>query len=397
MGTYDLFRNIAQANLTSKERSVSQIQYDIASDFYDSPSYQSVTINEDTRDVQIVDESAINKKPNKKRMLALPNETFNIGEVVVWNSENWLITNLDSDIGVQTRGIIDRCNNILSFYNNHTPYILPCIISAVGNSLGMSVDETKYITDISDVIMVKVPDNSTSRLIEIDDIFKIGKRNYKVTNDSDIIENGLLIFKMQVTLEEVVIPIYSYAIEILNGIEQTIRSGETLTLNVQVEDNGIVVTPTPALLYETSDSTVCTVNNSGIVLVTAISGNAIITVKLVSDNTIMNTIKIIATSESQINYNYTLIGNLQPDTQIFYNQTRSFTATKYDSLNNIIPTQFLFQVVGNTPLDKYLLTVLNNIQCTVKALGYPYTITLRAIDINSNQYIDKPITLKSLI
>jgi len=191
-------------------------------------------------------------------------------------------------------------------------------------------------------------------------------------------------------------PIYNYTIEILNGEEQTIKSGETLTLNIRVENDGILVTPTPELIYETSNGAICTVDDNGVVLATADSGSAVVTVKLASDINVSANITIKDSPSAVINYLYTLTGNVQPDTQILYNQIRTFTAVKYDSSNNIVPTEFLFSVVGDVPTDKYLLTVLSDTQCSVKCTGYVYTIILRAMDINGGQYIDKNIKLKSL-
>ena len=45
MSTYDLFRKMAQSDLTTKDREVYQIKYDIAQEFDDSPSYESVLID----------------------------------------------------------------------------------------------------------------------------------------------------------------------------------------------------------------------------------------------------------------------------------------------------------------------------------------------------------------
>lgn len=141
MGTYDLFRTIAKSDLTSKERTIEQMQYDILADFYDSPSYQSVTINNTSRDVQILDENAITKNPNKKRILCKPDEDINIGDDIVWNSEHWLCTNVDSDKTVYAKGIIERCNNTLKFYKNKVLYSLPCIFT----DISIDMEESKFM------------------------------------------------------------------------------------------------------------------------------------------------------------------------------------------------------------------------------------------------------------
>ena len=391
MGTYDLFRKIVQSDLTSKERSISQIQNDIISDFYDSPSYQSVTISSVVRDVQIVDESAINKKPNKKRMLALPNETFNIGEVVVWNSENWLLTNLDSDIGVQTKGIIERCNNTLTFYKNHNLYTTPCIIESSVQLYRMSLDETKYISELSDNIVVRIPNNITASLIEINDIFSIGKFNYKLTNMSDVVETGLLVLKLQIVLEQPIT--HTFTLDITNGTIANIQTGTTLQLNTNVYDNNKLISPTPSLTYTSSNTSVATVNSSG--LVTGVtSGTATITVKLTSDNTIQDSISVNITAIPQNNYTYSLLSTSIPDTEIVINQTKSYVVTKYNNGVAIAQT-FTFSVVGDT--SAYQLVMVDGNNCTVKALKSSGIITLKAVDDSDiSKYVEKNITLKNI-
>jgi len=391
MGTYDLFRTIAQSNLTTKERSISQIKNDIIADFYDSPSYQSVTISSVVRDVQIVDESAINKKPNKKRMLALPNETFNIGEVVVWNSENWLLTNLDSDIGVQTKGIIERCNNTLTFYKNHNLYTTPCIIESSVQLYRMSLDETKYISELSDNIVVRIPNNITASLIEINDIFSIGKFNYKLTNMSDVVETGLLVLKLQIVLEQPIT--HTFTLDITNGTIANIQTGTTLQLNTNVYDNNILISPTPSLTYTSSNTSVATVNSSG--LVTGVtSGTATITVKLTSDNTIQDSISVNITAIPQNNYTYSLLSTSIPDTEIVINQTKSYVVTKYNNGVAIAQT-FTFSVVGD--ISAYQLVVVDGNNCTVKALKSSGIITLKAVDDSDiSKYVEKNITLKNI-
>jgi len=201
MGQYDLFRKISQSNLTPKQRTVTQIQNDILSDFEDTPSYQSVTINNSTtpQDVQIVTATNIVSKQNYKKMLSKPLETFNVGDVVVWGSLTYLVTDIDEDKQVQTKGTIQLCNNTLSFYlaTDATPILhsIPCVIN---NRVILNKDENKYLSTVDNQFFMMVSSNSITQQIKPNDIFQIGIYNYEIiTVPDDISIPGVLIFKLK--------------------------------------------------------------------------------------------------------------------------------------------------------------------------------------------------------
>lgn len=123
MGQYDLFRKIAQSNLTSKERQINEIQRDILNDFDDSPSFETITIASTSYKVRIVEESSLNKNPNKKRILMKPGDSLGVGNTILWNFNNWLVTDLDDDNSVYCVGIIEKCNNTLTIQTGVTETI----------------------------------------------------------------------------------------------------------------------------------------------------------------------------------------------------------------------------------------------------------------------------------
>lgn len=199
MGQYDLFRKIAQSNLTSKEREVNQIKNDIIRDFYSSPSYESVLIDDISRNVQIVTVTNNTTKENFKKMLSLPNEVFTVGQIVTWNSNKFIVTDIDENQQIQTKGTIQLCNNTLKYYKTNVLYNVPCVIT---DKLSMSTDDNKYFSTMADEMYILVSNNTTTQLIEIDDIFKIGKFNWQVKNINDVVMQGLLKIRVQITTEE---------------------------------------------------------------------------------------------------------------------------------------------------------------------------------------------------
>lgn len=293
----------------------------ISTEFINSTSYKQVEINDVDRNVRIVEENSLIKNPNRKRLICYPDETISVGEIVIWNSENWICVNNDTTSEINDIGIIEKSNNTLSFYNSHILYTIPCIISAMGNSLGLNTDETKYISDLSTDIFVKVPNDSTSLLIEINQSFQIGKYNYEVENISDIIEPGLLILKMK--FSEIGEISHSFAVNILNGSSISIQQGATLQLNVEITDNNVVLSPTPTVTYSSSNTAKATVSSTG--LVTAVStGSCVITS---SYNGVSDSITINVVAEVTDNYTISISGL----NSIKINKSETYEATIYNN------------------------------------------------------------------
>lgn len=132
-------------------------------------------------------------------MLSKPLETFNVGDVVVWGSLTYLVTDIDEDKQVQTKGTIQLCNNTLSFYlaTDATPTLhsIPCVIN---NRVILNKDENKYISTVDNQFYMMVSSNSITQQIKPNDIFQIGIYNYQVmTVPDDISIPGVLIFKLK--------------------------------------------------------------------------------------------------------------------------------------------------------------------------------------------------------
>jgi hypothetical protein len=83
-----------------------------------------------------------------------------------------------------------------------------------------------------------------------------------------------------------------------------------------------------------------------------------------------------------------------PDSEIKLNQTKTYTATKYN--NGVAITQgFTFSVSGDA--TAYTLTTLDSNNCTLKCLKSGYTVILSATDTSDvTKVTTKSITLKSL-
>ena len=288
------------------------------SDFEDSPSCQTVTINNVSREVQIVTITNSSKE-NYKRILSKPNETFNVGDIVVWDGMTFLITDIDEDQQIQTKGTIQLCNNILSFYStaDSTLYSIPCII---GNKVNLKTDESKYITTVSNELYLTISNTSINRQIQVGDIFTIGLSNYKIsTVCDDISVVGLLIFKVEYSEE--LQENHVYTVTILNT-DAILHINNTLALDVICTDNSQVVT-SPTITYLSSDTDVATVLNG--VITCLAEGTVIITTTF---NSVSDTLNLTVQSEV-IPDNYTVL--VSGSSTVKLNSNITLTSTVFNN------------------------------------------------------------------
>lgn len=383
MGQYNLFRKISQSSLTEKERTVDLIKNDILNDFQRSPSFYEVYIGDILREVQIITD-----RKNNKKILSKPNESFNLGDVVTWNGNKFLVIDIDEDNQIQTKGVIQLCNNYLNFYDqNHILYQIPCII---GNNISTSLEETKYMIENDDNITIRIPNNDITSSININDIYKIGRWNYKVISLSDIVEPGLLVLKMEFVTENQ--EEHVYTLEILNGNNLQIAQSQSLTLNVEVRDNGEIIS-TPPLSYYSSDENIATIDSSGVVSILT-TGTVIFTATMSSDEIVNDSITVEIIADEQNNFTYVFTPSMLPKDEIIIGQTKDYNVQQYNNGDPIDQT-FTFSIIGDP--TSYKFTVIDGNNCRIEALKSGYTITLKAVDNNNTANVaEQVIALKNL-
>jgi len=263
------------SNYSSKEEMVSDVKdnYDIRR--YYSAEGKSVTIDNTT--TQVIIQSHLNPLNEGKydKKIHMPIETVvDTGSIVEWEGNKWIIiSNIDNLQAYKTASMI-KSNNTLQFYDStSTLHSIPCIISKGS----ISLDEQKIISTLDSEIAIQISNTSITRQIPMNYVFKIGMRNYSVTDINDITVNGLLLIKMVYSEVEQVVPTHNYSVDILNGLTASITQSGTLQLNISITDNSIEISPTPIISYVSSDESVCTVDSSGLVTAINSEGNCTIT------------------------------------------------------------------------------------------------------------------------
>ena len=427
----------SDSNYSSKEEIVSDVKENFDIRRYYSAEGSPAII--DTIATQVIIQSHLNPLNEGKydKKIHMPIETVvNTGSIVEWEGSKWIIvSNIDNLQAYKTASMI-KSNNTLQFYDStSTLHSIPCIISKGS----ISLDEQKIISTLDSEIAIQISNTSITRQIPMNYIFKLGMRNYTVTDINDITVNGLLLIKM--VYSEVSQPIPTYTISILNG--NNIQADKNNTLQLQIQVNATVnnittiVSPTPLLIFNSSNDGICTVDSNGLCtfhlesspswdletiideemvldldktyeltddgkfLLNDLFGSdavpgVVVSVKLALDESVVGYVNIDVYDVPMDNITYTLVGNSQSDAEIKYNQIKTYVAHKFNNVTEIENIDFVFSIIaGNTPSNAYQLITINGNSCSIKALKYGYTITLRATD--NDNYIDKSIQLKSLL
>ena len=344
---------------------VNNMKNTISTEFKNSTSYNLVKINNVDRDVRIVEESAIIKNPNKKRLLCYPDETISVGDIILWDSENWICTETDTTSQVSDVGIISKCNNVINIHKNNTSYQIPCTIS---KSLSLNTEDNQYIETVDNSLFLTVSNTSITQQINVNDIYRIGKYNYQISSvPDDISQQGLLIFKMKYS--EVEQEEHVYTLTILNNDNLQIAQSQSLIINTILTDNKEIVS-SPNLLYSSSDEDIATIDKNGIVSILNV-GNVVISVSMSADNTISDSINIEIIEDEIHNYTVEISGS----NFITKGFTSNYSCIFKDN-GNVITKESTFWLTGTDNLPTTLATITSqntvNNTCIIRgdSLGY---------------------------
>lgn len=176
MGKYDLFRKLTKSSLSDTDRSLSTLKSDILREFKRSPSYKIVKINGSDREVHWVDENAINRNPDKKRILSKPDEYINVGDMVLEGNKYWLCTNSDTT-AINTNGIIEKCNKLLKWVYNDDTLEEWCILTRTG----VNINEGRYMLIGTSEFAVIIQNNYNTKKIKRDMRFIFNNNAYTVS------------------------------------------------------------------------------------------------------------------------------------------------------------------------------------------------------------------------
>jgi len=114
-----------------------------------------------------------------------------------------VVSRVSSVGGAYKTAQIYKTNNTLTFYKNDISYKVPYV---VGKVLFDTEDTKKYVEVINTNVYITISNNSTTSLLDINDVISLGRFNYRIVDIDDISKSGLLILKYEKVTTEQEIP-----------------------------------------------------------------------------------------------------------------------------------------------------------------------------------------------
>lgn len=197
MADYSLYNTrINQYGYNKRDRVINKEKEYLYRKLSDHPSAQIVSIGDLERLLVVVS----TENAYVKKIISLPEETFEAGQLVEYKSENWLITESDLDDQIQTKGKMTLCPNTLKFQNSSGVILsYPYFVDTTYPSL--SENKTIVTSDTTRKIVLSLDDETKQFFIDkrfMGDVFNNTPQVWKIIDLDSSSKRGLLI----VTLEK---------------------------------------------------------------------------------------------------------------------------------------------------------------------------------------------------
>lgn len=170
-----------------------KMKHFISNSFMKSPSYFDVLINGEPRGIQVIEGLEGNNF-----ILTRPDERVSVGDLVVWEGEEYLVMFVRNNATVQVKAEIHKCNETLKWQDDEgIIHEVPCILMDKTSVYSDGLSKTKFISMGTDQISITVSTSVDVTKLPVDKrfIFNHDENNiYKTNRKDDILNKGLTLF-----------------------------------------------------------------------------------------------------------------------------------------------------------------------------------------------------------
>lgn len=124
------------------------------------------------------------------------------GSLVEFDNIRWLVTSPIYDKQAYKVASVKKSIYTLSYYKNSILYKIPIVVESGVRLYSQGQKENKYFPTLENELIIYAPNNKNTESIREDNVFRIGKNNYKVMSVQDVLIDGLLVIKVETTTEE---------------------------------------------------------------------------------------------------------------------------------------------------------------------------------------------------
>ena len=180
--TYELGRIVSRSNGVNsmKELQIRDIRNKITRDFRKSIDAEDVKINREDHLILITRDKG---DEQIKRIKSLPDDRFDLGDIVNWNGVDYIVYKMDADRRIQSKGKMYECNVKLRWKNKNGVII---------ERVGKSEDATKYGEGTEGTFRLRVGKFQLKVLIRLDPETVLINRDDRFIIDSEMFKDVLV-------------------------------------------------------------------------------------------------------------------------------------------------------------------------------------------------------------
>lgn len=229
---------------TPQDRFIEDFQALVDEEFSNATTIQTILHNGSEVTVRVVgrfNTESLTRDNDNFQKIIFDDKDYNVvaGDILEFDEYKWLVTDINIS-PVSKSCSVTKSTHSLTINKNGISSEVPIVIESAVRLYSLGQDSTKYTNTLSDEIIVYTPSSAN---IEVDDVYKIGKRNYKVMTVQDVLFDGLLVVKMEVTVEEVEEveePIEPPATGLfISPTDNSIVRNKTKVFTAQIFNNGV--------------------------------------------------------------------------------------------------------------------------------------------------------------
>lgn len=184
---YELGRIISRSNGVNsmKELQIRDIKHKLTMDFQKTIDADDVLINGEKHLVLITRDKG---DEQIKKIKSLPDDRFDLGDIVNWNGVNYIIYKMDADRRIQSKGRMYECNMKLRWKNRNGEII---------ERVGKGEDATKYGEGTEGTFRVRIGEFQLKIIVRLDEETALIRRDDRFIIDADgfietMTENGIM-------------------------------------------------------------------------------------------------------------------------------------------------------------------------------------------------------------
>jgi len=189
---------------TNNTSSINALSDNIERTFNLSPSYFLVTktLNgieypNTFYDTWIMDQESYKEVSSNKKIIMKPNQDLDRGDLINWNNQEWLCTNVDMQVFPYNEGVLEFCNNTLKcILPNGKLLETGCVISAVSKKSMTIEKEGTFMESQKMPFLVICQNNDFTKTIPLSYRLLFGRFAYRITDFDDISARGTVIMLM---------------------------------------------------------------------------------------------------------------------------------------------------------------------------------------------------------